>query len=195
MVYAGMKPTVRGGKATRLRWLGPLRGPTERFISGGAAPTDPLYLTNRTLSQRIRFGIVIAVPCLILAGGVILSMSSIYKPKIAPARPLTPAEVSARILPNLAKNISIESNKDLQVVEVHVDHTAGTKLAGTVTNNTGHAIRLAEVVFVLTEASGSQLGAVTAKLENLAPFSTTKFAVPIQQSTAAYALVREISTQ
>ena len=110
-------------------------------------------------------------------------------------KPLTAAEVAAKILPNLAKNISIESNKDIQVVEVHVDHTAGTRLAGTITNNTGRSIRLAEVVFVLTEASGSQLGAVTAKLENLAPYSTSKFAIPIQQASAAYALVREINTQ
>ncbi|MBZ5726222.1 MAG: FxLYD domain-containing protein [Acidobacteriia bacterium] len=190
-----MKPAGRGAQPKRMRWLGPLRGPVERFINGGPAPTDPLYLTNRTLGQRVRFMVVIAVPCLILAGGVILSTSNMFKPKIAPAKPLTAAEVAAKILPNLAKNISIESNKDIQVVEVHVDHTAGTRLAGTITNNTGRSIRLAEVVFVLTEASGSQLGAVTAKLENLAPYSTSKFAIPIQQASAAYALVREINTQ
>ena len=156
VVYAGMKPGARSGPGKPPGWMGRLNERVQRFINGGPAPSDPLYLSNRSPWQRFRRALVFAVPIGIVAAGVVLSLSNVFKPKQAPVKELTPAEIAARTLPNLAKNISMESNRDIEVVEVHVDRTAGTKLAGTVRNRTDRAIHEAEIVFWLTQKNGSQ---------------------------------------
>jgi hypothetical protein len=69
------------------------------------------------------------------------------------------------------------------------------KLVGTVKNNTDRLIRTTEIVLNLTDATGSQLGAVSARVDNLAPNATANFQIPIVQTDAAFALVREIQTQ
>jgi hypothetical protein len=90
---------------------------------------------------------------------------------------------------------NIEVNKDVQVLEAHVELEGGSKLTGTARNNTDHLIHTAEIVFNLTDQSGSQVGAVSAQVENLAPNATVRFQVPIEQTNAAFALVREVRTQ
>jgi len=78
------------------------RARLDKWIFGGAAPTDPLYLTNRTWGQKIKTWSVIAVPVVILIGGVGFTLSSIMQPPEGkPVRYLSPAEISAKILPIL----------------------------------------------------------------------------------------------
>jgi hypothetical protein len=196
IVFAGMKP---GGapatQSTRMRWLGPLQKPVERFLSGGPAPSDPLYLTNRTVGQRIRVAVVVGVPCLIV-GSVIAMVLSRYVVKAPPPdKPaMSPAEIAAKMLPNIDR-VKIDTNRDLDVMEVHVDHTKGTAVTGTVMNNTTHEIQSAEIVFDLTDSTGSQLGGVSQRIEHLAPQIRQAFRLPVEQSTAMYALVREVKTQ
>jgi len=190
-----MKPEARGTPGKDPGWFGRVNARVQRFINGGPAPTDPLYLSNRSPWQRSRLALVIAVPLLIVASCVVLSLTFLTKPVETPVKELTPAEIAARTLPNLAKNISMESNKDIEVLEVHVDRAARTTVSGTVRNHTDRSIREAEIVFWLTQKNGSQVGAVTTTLRDLAPRATAKFAFPIQQDNAHFALVREIHTQ
>lgn len=198
IAYAGMKPASAAAPARRLGWLGPLRGPAERLLSGGSTPLDPLYLTNRTFAQRARAWLVIGIPCLIVVGLVALATSSYFVKKTAmPNLDLSPAELAAaaaKMLPDI-DHIKVNTNRDVDVMEVRIDRGAGTSLMGTVKNNTAHEIRTADIVFDLTDSSGSQLGGVRQRLENLAPLTRVNFRLPIEQNNASYALVREVKTQ
>jgi hypothetical protein len=195
IVFADLKPgAVRQGQTQGKNWLGPLRGPIDRFLSGGASK-DPLYLTNRSLGQKVQAWAVVAVPCLLIIGVVALALSKDYfAPPDGPApKEMTPAEVSSKLLPNIAKDIQIDTNRDVEVVEVHVEHTAELTLTGSVRNNSARNLAAVDVVFNLTDKTGSQLGAVNTHIENLAPKSVKAFQIPISQPNAAFALVREVS--
>jgi hypothetical protein len=194
IVFAGMKPGARPGQTQGMKWLGPLRRKVERFLSG-SAPSDPLYLTNRSPGQRIKAWSMAVIPCVFIVGLVVLALSKGYfdPPAAAPQKELSTADVARKILPNIARDIRIDSNKDVEVVQVHVDHSA-MKVMGAVRNNTEHDIAVTDVVFNLTNTTGSQVGAVRGHVENLAPKTTKDFEFSIKQQDAAFALVRELST-
>jgi hypothetical protein len=195
VVFAGLKPDAPREQAKGTRWLGPLRDSVDRVLSR-PAPSDPLYLSNRTLDQRVKLWLAIAVPCLILAGVTALGLSHFFQAKLpGPAPEPSAAVLAAKLLPNMGKIGNIEVNKYVQVLEAHVELEGGAKLTGTARNNTDHLIHTAEIVFNLTDQGGSQVGAVSAQVENLAPNATVRFQVPIEQTNAAFALVREVQTQ
>jgi hypothetical protein len=198
LLYAGLKPD--GGRAradapepasgddpvperSRLRTL------LDRFIAAGPAPSDPLYLSNRTLAQRLRTPLVLGVALAVVVLVVVLAMGSrLYQPAGTLPAALTPAEMAARMLPNLDK-LNLESNRDIEILNTHVEPG---RLTGTARNNTGRTIRSVDVVFSLADTDGSQLGAVNGELKNLAPNSSSSFAFAIPQRNAYYVLVREV---
>ena len=63
---------------------------------------------------------------------------------------------------------------------------------GIARNNTDHEIAQAELVFDLTDTTGSRQGAVTTELRNIPAKSSKTFEVALEQSTATFALVREV---
>src|ERR1017187_7901477 len=89
IAFAGMKPGAQTAPKRQLAWLGPLRGPVERLLSGGPAPTDPLYLTNRTLGRKLLSCSLIGIPCLALLAGIGVKLSSLDPPLAKPAKELT----------------------------------------------------------------------------------------------------------
>ena len=194
IAFAGMKPGNQATAATPLKWLGPLRGPIERLLSGGAS-ADPLYLSNRTLGQKARSWSLIGIPCLVLAAVIGVLLSNLLAPPPPPPVPqLSTAEIADKILPNLAKNIKVEQNTDVEVLEVGIQRDPNPRLlAGKVRNNTYREIAAADFVFDLTDSSGSQLGAVRATVEKIPPASVKDFQFPIKQQQAAFALVRNMS--
>ena len=195
VVFAGLKPDAPREQSKRTRWLGPLRGLVDRVLSR-PAPSDPLYLSNRTIDQKVMLRLAIAVPCLILAGITVLGLSHFFRAKLpGPAPEPSAAVLAAKLLPNVDKTIKIEVNQDVQVLDAHVESEGGMKVAGTVKNFTGRLIQKTEIVLNLTDKSGSHLGAVSAQVNNLAPNALVKFQTPIEQKNAAFALVREVQTQ
>lgn len=190
-----MSPGGSPGQAQGMKWLGPLRGPVERFLSGGA-PKDPLYLTNRPLSQRIRGWVIVAIPCLLIIGFVALTLSkNFFDPPDAPTtKEMTPAEISRKILPNIGTDLKIDAKHDVDIVEAHIDHSE-LKLIGSIRNNSSREIAVVEFVFNITDTSGSQLGAVDGHVENLGPKATKPFQIPVTQQNAAFALVRDLTTR
>src|ERR1051326_7068019 len=122
IAFVGLKPSGQKTSEKSLKWLGPLARPIDRFLSG-AAPNDPLYLTNRTFGQKLKSWSIIAIPCLILAVGVGVTLSNILNPPEAKqAAELTAKEISAKLLPNLDPNLKLDVNSDLEAVEVKVEH-------------------------------------------------------------------------
>jgi hypothetical protein len=195
VVFAGLKPDAPREQAKRLRWLGPLRGLLERVLVR-PAPSDPLYLSNRTFDQKVKVGLAIVVPCLIVVGVIALGLSHFFRAKgPGPAAEISGAELARKLLPNMDTSIKIEVNKDVQVLDAHVEREGGMKVVGAVKNSTGRLIRTTEIVLNLTDTIGSQLGAVSARVDNLAPNATVNFRIPIEQTEAAFALVREVQTQ
>jgi hypothetical protein len=194
IVYAGMKPGAPSAQKSSLRWLGPLQGPVQRFLNGSAS-TDPLYLTNRTLGHKVRLGLLICIPfALVLAFVGFAALGRFDDPDQLPppTKQLTNAEIAAKMLPDLNKDLTLETNKELQVVEVEVQQIGGSRISGSVKNNTDHLITDAEVIFDLTNTGGSRVGAVSCKIARVEPKSTAPFQTAIPQADAAFAVVREV---
>jgi hypothetical protein len=192
ILFAGLKPGAQAAPKQELRWLGPLRGPLERFLSG-PAPADPLYLSNRTGGQKFRSWSLIAIPCLVLAIGIGVVLSNLIDPPVAkPAKQPTPAELAAKLLPNLDKNIQLKPPSDLQVLEIRV---IDSRVVGALKNTASHDIPSAEIVVDLTNAAGSQVGAVSGIVDRVPALGSKGFQIPITQRDAAFGLVREIKSR
>ena len=189
IVFAGMKPGAQTAPKPQPKWLGPLRSPVERLLSGGPAPTDPLYLTNRSLTQKLKSWSLLAVPCLILVAGVAYTLRTLNPPETKPVQEPTAAEISARL--QLPKDIKLAPASDVQVLEIRVD---GSQLVGAVRNTSARDIPVVKLIIDLTTTSGSQVGAVDATLEKLPASGRRDFQIPIKQRDATFALVREIAT-
>ncbi len=193
VAYAGMKPGSPP-QVKRLRWLGPLAAPITRFLDG-TAPSDPFYLSNRTFGQKVRLALLIAAPCLLVAGGIGLAVLGYFDSARAYAPPqpaLTPEQIASKMLPNLDRNIKIEVNRDVEVDEAHIERGAVIKVVGIARNNTDHPIQNAEVIFNLADATGSRLGSVSTRVPRIDAKSTVTFSFPVEEHDAAFALVREI---
>ena len=157
IVFAGLRPGDRPEQTRENPWLGRLRASIDRFLSGGA-PKDPLYLTNRSLAQKLKAGALIAAPCLLAMGVAALALSGKYfDPPDRPApKEMTAEEISRKILPNIGRNVRIDTNRDVEVVEAHLEHAAELKLTGSVRNNSARNFAAVDVVFNLTDTAGSQ---------------------------------------
>ena len=185
-----MKPATRtasAAPATKRRFLA-------RFFSAPDT-SDPLYLTNQTWGQKACRLFLISAPLALLVAGV-MAVIVLSVPK-TPKQPkeLTKAEIAAIVLPNFNPNIKLDSNKALEVVEVHFEHAASDLIMGNFRNKSDQPINQAVVVFDLTDASGSQIGGITITEANVQPGATRQFHQAIDQPNAKYAVVREVRTQ
>jgi hypothetical protein len=156
-------------------------------LLAGRAPADPLYLTNRTWQQKLRSGLVIGIPCVLLAGAVALGLSHMYAPKSAPPKALTNAEIVAGLLPDLEKTVDT-TPPEADISELYTDTTGSPKLIGTLRNNTGHTISV-QFTVDLANRGGSKVETVTERVENVPPKSSVPFKFPIKDPNAATAIV------
>src|SRR3954452_1636409 len=139
-------------------------------LLSGSAPTDPLYLTNRTLSQKMRPWLLIGIPCLLLVAGIGIALSRLLAPPaMRPVKELTAQEITAKLLPKLEQDLKVTANTNLQVVEVAVRQQGGPHVLGVIHNNTAHEIASLQVVVDLTDNAGSQVGGVSTIVEKLPP--------------------------
>jgi hypothetical protein len=189
VVFAGMKPGEPRSEARRMRWLGPYREILERFLSG-SAPDDPFYLTNRTVGQRVKLWLLVAAPVLLVAAVIAFGVLGFIEKKDSAPKELTPQQIAAKMLPDLNKPMQFDVNRDLEVLEARVQQGEPVKLVGSVRNVTDRTIGHAELVFDLTDARGSRLGAVSVPLESLPPQRSINFELAIEQRTAVFALKR-----
>src|SRR5450432_2900396 len=98
IVFAGMKSRGQTAPKPQLKWTGPLRRPIDRLLSGGPAPTDPLYLTNRTLTQKIKSWSLIAISCAVLSVAIVVTARQFLSPPEAKSlKDPTAAEITAKL--------------------------------------------------------------------------------------------------
>jgi len=192
IVFAGMRP----GAPYQPRpagTLGKIVEKIERLLSG-SAPDDPLYLTHRTGAQKLKLALVLAIPFFVVSALMYFAMDRGSAPAALPTKvELTPTELAAKLLPEVG-NIKVETNRDIEVLDVHIERGSPTLISGTIRNNAQKVIRGIELVFDLTDERGSRLGAVTTRVPSLQPGARTTFRFTIPQHDAAFALVREIHT-
>lgn len=186
ITYAGLKPSVRAGAAEGGK-PGGLRAMLDRLISG-RAPSDPLYLSHRSWKQKLRLGLVVGIPCLLLAGVVALGLSHIFAPERAPSKAPTNAQIVANLLPNLEKTVDT-TPKEVEIQDLHTETVGPPKIVGTLKNNTDRVVAV-EFTIDLTDIRGSKLDAVTERVEKSPAKSSVPFEFPIDDKDAAAALVR-----
>ena len=195
IVFAGLRPGAPAAPEKRMPWLGRVRRPLERLLAGGAAPSDPLYLTNRSFGQKAALALLVAVPFLLVGVVLYFALGNYLVPQQAPPQQLTPAQIAEKMLPDLKKDLNIETNRDLDIIDVHVDHGPPVRLAGVVRNNTARPIENARLVFDLTDRAGSRLGAVSTTVAAIGAHATAGFNFSVPQQEAAFAIVREVQTR
>jgi hypothetical protein len=193
IVFAGLKPAGQRPAAVDkpASAMGKLRARLNDWISGGPAPSDPLYLTNRSFAQKARSWIVVAIPMLILLVGIGLTLSKLNPPKRQPAKEPTPAEVAAKLLPNLG-NLKIEASRSIDVSEIRVERTGGVHVVGSLHNNTPQEIAAADITCDLTDSNGTQLGSITLHVDRIPASANKTFDIPVRQPAANFVMVREI---
>ncbi len=189
VVFAGMKPGVSPSQSRRVRLLGPLRRPLERLLNG-AAPDDPFYLTNRTWEQRLKLWALMAVPIVLVAAVVGLGVMGLIHKRDGEPKEMSGPQIAAKMLPDLDQPMDLNTDNQFEVIEARIERGEPRKLVGSVRNRTDRAIDRAELVFDLTDVRGSRLGAVSVTVQNVQPQQTVAFQLPLEQSTAAFALKR-----
>lgn len=190
LAFAGIKPGARNAPRSQPKWLGPLRKPIENLLSGGPAPNDPLYLTNRTAAQKLKSWSLALIPCLLMAVGVGYWLRSINPPEATPVNAHPAAQAKAQLPDDFGKDIKFPPPSDVRVLEVRVD---GTRLIGAVLNTSTRKIPLVKLIVDLVTIHNTTVGAVEVTVTELPPSGRKSFEVPLQQRNAALALVREIS--
>jgi hypothetical protein len=169
--------------------LGPLRRPLEWFLNG-AAPDDPFYLTNRSWGQRIKLWAAIALPVILVAAVVGFGVLGRIHKRDSEPKEMSAPQIAAKMLPDLNQPMDLNVNNQFEVIEARIELGEPRKLVGSVRNRTDRAIDHAELVFDLTDVRGSRLGAVSVTVHDVAPQQTVAFQLPLEQSTAAFALKR-----
>jgi hypothetical protein len=198
LAYAGLKP--QGGRPAQAapQPKGSKIGAWFESKLTKAGPSDPLYLSNRTPGQKLKSWAIVGIPVTLVLAGIGLVLFGVFD-KTAPITPpppgLTNAQMAEKMLPDLNKDLHIESQHDLEVEDVHVVVGAPSHLVGVAKNNTDHPIPRAELFFDLTDRSGSRQGAVSTELKNIASKSSAPFQFAIESPVATFALVREVRVQ
>jgi hypothetical protein len=206
LAYAGLKP--QGGRPVQAaaapkadsapaKSLGAFKAWFDSKLNKGGN-VDPLYLSNRTPMQRAKAWALPGAVVLIALGAISLVLYGYFEPDDVVAPPpvgLTNAEIAAKMLPDLNKDLHIETQHDLDIQDVHVVTGPSVHLAGVAKNNTNHEITKAELTFDLTDKTGSRQGAVSTELKNIGSGATVPFQIAIEARTASFALVREVRVQ
>jgi len=175
-------------------WRNRLDSLREQFesILTGRAPSDPLYLTNRTWRQKLKTALLIA-----LAAGVLLAVVAIGVADPFGFRKVDAYDNSAtEALSPAPKTQPLEpilSSEGLEVVNIRIDRAARPPVVtGIVRNNSERRVKSAEVRYYLGDAHGSVVGGDTAGVSNVAPHGSAGFRVPLKTAQAEYVLVRDV---
>jgi hypothetical protein len=170
----------------------------ERFLSGGAV-ADPLYISNRTIGQRIRMALLVGIPALTIAALVVWAMSTYFDSRSSSGAASQTEDatraLTAKLLPHIEKNFKTDYSRDVNIVEAAISTGNERILFGKIRNNTDRVLQVAEAVFELTNDDGSELGGVVVTVRNIAPKATAPFKLTLTQRDARSVMVRELHSR
>jgi hypothetical protein len=151
---------------------------------------DPLYVSNRTPAQKFRTLAFVVGPFLLIV--VLVVVVQWAKPPAPAPQTLSPAEIAAKMLPDLSK-VPVETNREVSVGDVQIERSSNrVTLVGTVKNPSGRKLRRAEVLFWLADGDGSVLGSATAHAKDIPAGGATGFRIVLPFKTAEIAIVRDV---
>jgi hypothetical protein len=171
--------------------LDPLRERMDVFISG-RAPSDPLYLTNRTWRQKLKIAALIVAPVLLLT--ILLTIGAVNPFRIhkvaADQRPPDEAPLPAA-LPKPSSG-PLSASTDLEVVNIRISRDSHPPtVTGTIRNRTDRKVDFAEVSYYLADAAGSMMGTDSTVVANVEPYGSVAFRAPLKMAKAEYVMVRD----
>ena len=186
VAFTGLKPDAEARqKKSKLREL---VKSAEEIASVGLQPEEKSLPGPATLRQRV----VILAGLIALGVFVYMLVSFLRKPaqqNEATGPPPPPVEI-------VPKGMTIEKNKDLEIVSIDFDKAHDPKvITGTLRNRTDHAFAKCEISFHVTTKEGSQLGAVDTTVHNVAAHGTAKFRIVVPQKDAEFTMVRELRAE
>jgi len=196
-----MKSGMPAGKSQFDRWrkrFHPWRGRIEIFISG-RAPSDPLYLTNRTWLQKLKIVSLIAAPVLLLIVlGTIVAANRLRFDKAdpyehPPGDVAAPAEAPPPAVRQQPLPDPISASTDLEVVNIRIARDAHPPaVTGVVRNKTNRKVASAEVSYYLADTAGSLVGTDKTEVANVEPHGSVAFRMPLKIAKAEYVFVRDV---
>ena len=191
-------PVAKSQRDRLARRFKPLRQRIEILISGHA-PSDPLYLTNRTWQQKLKAAALIVVPVLLVI--VLVTAGATYRlrsdkvdpnaPAIAEApAPVPDASPAAVQKPSFD---AITASTDLEVVNLRIARDSHPPaVTGTVRNKTGRKVESAEVSYYFADTAGSLVGTEKTIVANVEPHGSVAFRMPLKTAKAEYVFVRDV---
>jgi hypothetical protein len=170
----------------------PLRERMEIFISG-RAPSDPLYLTNRTWQQKLKIAALIVAPVLLLIVLVTIGATNPLRFHKVEADQRPPVEAPPPAVPQKPLSGPVSASTDLEVVNIRISRDAHPAVVtGTVRNKTNRKISSAEVSYYFADAAGSLVGTDTTEVANVEPHGSVAFRMPLKIARAAYVIVGDV---
>jgi len=176
----------------------PLRARIEILISG-QAPSDPLYLTNRTWGQKLKVATLVAAPVLLLIALVTVGATNRLRfdkvdPYEHPPMEASPqAEAPPPAAPQRTLPDAISASTDLDVVNLRIARDAHPPaVTGVVRNKTNRKVASAEVSYYLADTAGSLVGTDKTEVANVEPHGSVAFRMPLKIAKAEYVFVRDV---
>jgi hypothetical protein len=169
-----------------------LRARIEQFIAG-PPPDDPLYLTNRSLKQRLKLAALIGLPVVLLAALVMIGVLDLFRIHAVDPFERPPTEAAPPVAPQKRLPEPKLTVADLEVVNIRIAKDAHPPMVtGVVRNNTNEKVDSAEVSYYLADNQGSLVGTDTTDVQNLAPHSSVTFRMTLKVARAEYVIVRDV---
>ncbi len=167
-----------------------LRESLENIVFAGLSKnSDPLYLSNRRWSSRLKPLLILGIPCLALLVGVEIAGSRTEKVE-HPAGPKLLVQTKAADFPNPKFDTA-----RLEVLEVAIRRTHGMEVVGTVRNRSQQVIKSGRLALELQDVSGQFEGTMEAKLHQIEPGAVARFELPVAQNDSRKVLVTGITVE
>jgi len=186
VAFAGLKPDVKAGpKKSKLQSL---IQSAEDIASVGLEPEDKSLPGPTTLRHRLTL-----ITGLLLLGVFIYVLIGFLLKPAEQREAAGPPPASVQIVP---PGLTIEMNKDLEVVEIEFNKSQEPKvITGTLRNRTDRTLARCEISFHVTTKTGGQIGAVDTTVYNLPPHGSAKFRIVVPQKDAEFTMVRELRAE
>jgi hypothetical protein len=170
-------------------WLAGLR---QRFdaLLAGEAPSDPLYLSNRTWKQKLRLAALIGIPMLVIALVIVAASTDVFQLRRANPYDHPGSAEPAATAPDPATE---PTEKEMEVSNLRIARDVKPPIiTGEFRNNSDHLIHSAEITYFIADNNGSLLATESTEVLEVGPHRVVTFSAPLKLSQAGYVQVRDV---